>query len=223
MRLLVAEDDPGLRSVLSRALVEQGYQVDVAGDGEEALYLIGEHDYAVAVLDWRMPKVTGLEVVETLRSQQSALPVLMLTARDAPPDRVTGLDAGADDYLVKPFDLDELFARVRALLRRPTEGGQPLLRQGALVLDPQRQEVTVEGHPIAVTATERGILEVLLRASPGVATRKAIANHVWPDELDPIGSNTIDVHITRLRAKLANAQVRLVTVRGSGFRLESPE
>ena len=194
--------------------------MDAAVDGAQALHLISEHDYAAAILDWRMPQLTGIDVVAAVRNQRSSLPILMLTARDAPADRVTGLDAGADDYLIKPFDLDELFARVRALLRRPREGGQPTLRCGALAFDPLRQEATVEGAPVALTATERALLELLLRHAPRVVRRSTIADQVWPDELDPIGSNTIDVHVARLRAKLGKARARIVTVRGSGYRLE---
>lgn len=220
MRLLLAEDDSGLRRVLTRALQEQGHVVDAAADGEEALYLAGEHDYAVAVLDWRMPHVSGLEVVQKLRSMRSPVRILMLTARDTPQDRVAGLDAGADDYLIKPFDVEELFARVRALLRRPHESSNEL-RCGDLVLDQNMQEVSVGGRAVGATATERSILEVLLRASPAVVPRRNIADHVWPDDLDGVGSNTIDVHMARLRAKLASARVQIVTVRGSGFRLEA--
>ena len=220
MRVLLAEDDPGLRTVLARALGEQGYIVDAASDGEEALYLASEHEYAVAIIDWRMPKVTGVEVVEKLRNNGTPAKLLMLTARDAPADRVTGLDAGADDYLVKPFDLDELFARVRALMRRQGDHTTEV-RCGDLVFDYRRAEVTAAGKPVGATATERAILEVLMRAAPGVVSRRSIADQVWPDDLDGVGSNTIDVHMARLRSKLAWAGVRIVTVRGSGFRIEA--
>ena len=220
MRVLLAEDDPGLRTVLARALGEQGYVVDAAPDGEEALYLAREHEYAVAVIDWRMPKVTGIEVVEKLRKGGTTAKLLMLTARDAPADRVTGLDAGADDYLVKPFDLDELFARIRALMRCQGDNTTEV-RCGDLVFDSRRAEVTAAGKPISATATERAILEVLMRAAPGVVSRRVIADQVWPDDLDGVGSNTIDVHMARLRSKLAWAGVKIVTVRGSGFRIEA--
>jgi DNA-binding response OmpR family regulator len=219
VRLLVAEDDRGLRSVLTRSLREQGYVVDAVDNGDDALALMGEYDYAAVVLDWRMPGLTGVEVIAAARRRDLAVPVLMLTARDAPNDRIAGLDAGADDYLVKPFDLGELFARVRALMRRPRNGASPLIRHGAIELDPAVREVRVGGHPLSLTATEFAILELLLRRAPSVVTRRAIAEHVWPDELDPVGSNTIDVHIARLRAKLSGADVRIVTVRGAGFRV----
>jgi DNA-binding response OmpR family regulator len=219
MRLLVAEDDRGLRSVLTRGLREQGYIVDAVSTGDEALDLVDHYEYAVAILDWRMPGRSGVEVIEILRQRKLAVAVLMLTARDTTDDRITGLDAGADDYLVKPFDLGELFARVRALLRRPPDGAGPRLRCGAVELDPARHQVEVAGQPRTLTPTEYAILELLLRRHPAVVTRRDIAEHVWSDELDPVGSNTIDVHLARLRAKLSDAGVRLVTVRGTGFRV----
>ncbi len=219
MRLLLAEDDRGLRFVLAKALTEQGYVVDAVADGAEALLQIGEHDYALAVLDWRMPKRSGLDVVMAVRKSGKSLPLLMLTARDTSADRVLGLDSGADDYLVKPFDLDELLARVRALLRRPRDGGSPILCCGGLSFDPGTQEIYVDDKPLPVTATQRRILELLLHDSPNLTSRRAVADHVWVDDLEPLGSNAIDVHMARLRAKLVGARVRIVTVRGSGFRL----
>jgi DNA-binding response OmpR family regulator len=219
VRLLLAEDDRALRSVLARGLQEQGYVVDAVGDGEAALRYARAHEYAVAVVDWRMPVLSGLEVVRELRRRRSTVPILMLTARDAPADRVAGLDAGADDYLVKPFDLEELFARLRALQRRPAVLAAPVLTVGDLVLDPATRQVQAGGVDPGLTPIEMGILELLLRRSPGVVGRRAIAVHVWEDEADTLGSNTIDVHMARLRAKLANAQVRIQTVRGVGYRL----
>ena len=221
MRLLLAEDDSGLRSVLTRALEEQGYMVDAASDGEEALHLLSEHQYALAVLDWRMPEVEGIDVLSSIRKSGKSLPVIMLTAKDTPRDRVAGLDAGADDYLIKPFDLQELFARIRAVLRRPTEGGGPRLQCARLSYDIQSQEVFVDDSPIPVTATERRMVELFLRNAGKLTSRDAIAHHVWPDELDTIGSNTIDVHLARLRAKIGDSGAKIVTVRGAGFRMES--
>jgi DNA-binding response OmpR family regulator len=218
MRLLVAEDDKGLRRVLARALHEQGHIVDAAADGEEALWLAGEHDYAVMVIDWRMPKLSGIDVVRQLRERSVTTKIMMLTARDAPSDRVAGLDAGADDYLTKPFELDELYARIRALLRRD-RGSDEELCFGDLTYDLRKAEVSSDGQTVSVTATERAILEVLLRAAPNIATKKSIADHVWPNDLDGMGSNAIDVHIGRLRGKLARAHVSIVTVRGQGFRM----
>jgi DNA-binding response OmpR family regulator len=219
MRILVAEDDKGLGAVLVRGLGEQGYVVDLVPDGETAVTYLALYPYAAAVVDWRMPKLSGLDLVARMRREGSALPVLMLTARDTPADRVTGLDAGADDYLVRPFDFGELLARLRALLRRPAQARPPVLSLGDLELDPATREVRFRGQQPALTGTEFGILEILLRRAPGVADRRMIALHVWEDEADAFGSNTIDVHLARLRAKLAGAGVRIETVRGVGFRI----
>jgi two-component system, OmpR family, response regulator len=215
MRILVAEDDKGLGTVLVRGLSEQGYVVDLVPDGEAAVTYLALYPYAAAVVDWRMPKLSGLDLVARMRREGSALPVLMLTARDTPADRVTGLDAGADDYLVKPFDFGELLAR----LRRPAAARPPVLSVGDLELDPATREVRFGGQQPALTGTEFGILEILLRRSPGLADRRMIALHVWEDEAGAFGSNTIDVHLARLRAKLAGAGVRIETVRGVGFRI----
>jgi two-component system, OmpR family, response regulator len=219
MRLLVAEDDPGLRSVLERGLRESGYVVDAVPDGERALLFLRTYDYEVAVLDWRMPKVSGLDVVHELRRRGSALPVLMLTARDTARDRVTGLDEGADDYLVKPFDFGELVARVRALQRRPPSLAGPRLVVGDLEFDPATREVKLGDERPVLTHTELAILEILMRRSPAVVERRSIALHVWDEEADALGSNTIDVHLARLRAKLTSGRVRIETVRGVGYRL----
>ncbi len=219
MRVLVAEDDPGLRSVLERGLREHGYVVDAVADGERALAFLRTYEYEVAVLDWRMPGVTGLEVLQELRRRGSALPILMLTARDTSADRVTGLDEGADDYLVKPFDFGELLARIRALQRRSPTLQSTRLCVGDLEYDPSTREVRLgSGHP-SLTATELSILEILMRRSPGVVERRSIAVHVWDAEADALGSNTIDVHLARLRAKLASGHVRIETVRGVGYRI----
>ena len=221
MRILVAEDDPGLLSVLVEGLQEFGYQVDGAADGEEAIQQLRFYGYDVAVVDWRMPRVNGLEVVAWARREDKQTAFLMLTARDTVRDRIEGLDGGADDYLVKPFDFGELVARVRALQRRPRAVDAPVLHRGALELDPVRREIRRDGHPINLTATEYLILEVLLRRSPGVVTRQAIAEHAWQDETAPLGSNTIDVQVSRIRAKLNDAGVRIATIRGTGYRLET--
>jgi len=223
MRILVAEDDEHLGEVLVRGLREQGYAVDLAGDGEAAGTFLRLYEYAVAVIDWRMPGLTGLDLIRQLRegrrgSVGQATPILMLTARDTPADRIAGLDGGADDYLVKPFDFGELLARLRALQRR-TRPTQLRLKVGDLEFDPVARQAVVDGRFPALTMTELGILETLMRRAPGVATRLAIAQQVWPDEADAFGSNTIDVHLARLRAKLADARVRIETVRGVGYRI----
>jgi two-component system, OmpR family, response regulator len=219
VRILVAEDNEGLGAVLVRGLGEHGYVVDLVADGETAATYLAVYQYAVAVVDWRMPKLSGLDLVARMRREGSAVPVLMLTARDTPADRITGLDTGADDYLVKPFNFGELLARLRALQRRPAGARRPVLALGGLELDPATREVRFGGQQPALTGTELGILEILLRRSPGVADRHMIALHVWDEEASALGSNTIDVHLARLRAKLAGAGVRIETVRGVGYRI----
>jgi len=217
--VLVAEDDNGLRDVLARGLRENDYVVDAVADGEEAIRFLRSYEYELAVLDWRMPGMSGLEVVRWIRRQQRRTPVLLLTARDAYADRVTGLDEGADDYLVKPFDFAELLARMRALQRRPAAVQQPEIVVGDLRFDPATRQVLVGGQQPILTAIEYGILELLVRRSPTVVPRRSIAVNVWADEADAMGSNTIDVHLARLRAKLAGGMVRIETVRGVGYRL----
>jgi DNA-binding response OmpR family regulator len=219
VRILVAEDDPGLRSVLERALKENGYAVDAAADGQEALGYLRAYDYAVMVLDWRMPKMSGIELLRQARARHVATPVLILTARDTTADRVTGLDTGADDYLVKPFQLAELLARIRALLRRPGEPQPPRLTCADVWLDPASRQAGLTSGPLALTTTEFSILELLLRQAPGVVKRRAIALSVWDEEEAAVGSNTIDVHMARLRTKLAAGRARVETVRGVGYRI----
>jgi DNA-binding response OmpR family regulator len=219
MRVLVAEDDGALRSVLERGLRENGYVVDAVGDGGAALRHLRAYQYDVAVLDWRMPDHTGLEVIEEVRRTGDHTPILMLTARDTASDRVTGLDSGADDYLVKPFEISELFARIRALQRRPPLAAQPVLECADLRFDPATRVVSVSGRPIATTTIETSLIELLLRRAPAVVTRRMIALQVWDDEADAVGSNTIDVHVGRVRAKLAGTRARIETVRGLGYRM----
>lgn len=221
MRVLVAEDDRSLRSVLERGLKENGYVVDAVADGDEAVRWLRAYEYEVAVLDWRMPARDGLAVIETVRRAGVRTPILMLTARDTTADRVAGLRTGADDYLVKPFEFEELLARLEALQRRPALTVAPRLEVGDLAFDPATREATVGGASVALTATEAGILELLLRRAPSVVTRRAIAVQVWEDEADAIGSNTIDVHVGRLRSKLAGSTVTLQAVRGTGYKLVS--
>jgi DNA-binding response OmpR family regulator len=219
MRVLVAEDDDALRSVLERGLQENGYVVDAVADGERAIAFLREYEYEIAVLDWRMPKKTGIDVTEDMRRRGNRTPILMLTARDATADRVAGLNVGADDYLVKPFDFAELLARLLALQRRPALTLAPQITAGDLRLNTVTREVTKDGQALLLTATELGLLELLLRRSPIVVPRRSIALHVWADEADAVGSNTIDVHVGRLRAKLAGASIRIETVRSIGYRL----
>jgi DNA-binding response OmpR family regulator len=221
MRVLVAEDDEGLREVLVLGLTDAGYHVDAVERGDDAIDYLKWYEYDVAVIDWRMPGAEGIDVVAWARKHNRPTGLLMLTARDTPADRIRGLDTGADDYLVKPFDFGELLARVRALQRRPRGVDAPVLSAGRLTLDPVTRAVAVNGEPVSLTATEYRILEVLLRRSPAVVDRKAIAEHAWADETDPLGSNAIDVQLSRLRAKLRDSEVNIVTVRGAGYRLQA--
>ena len=216
MRVLVAEDDPGLRSVLERGLREHGYVVDAVVDGQDALSYLRSYTYEVVILDWRMPNTTGIEVVRRMRARGDRTPVLMLTARDATEDRVAGLTEGADDYLVKPFSFAELTARLTALQRRPPLALAPVLECGDLAFDPSTRTTTRGGDLLQLTTIETGLLELLLRRAPAAVNRRTIAVQVWDDESDPVGSNTIDVHMGRLRAKLAGATARIETVRGFG-------
>jgi two-component system copper resistance phosphate regulon response regulator CusR len=220
VRILVAEDDRGLREVLVQGLQDAGYVVDAVDRGDDAIEQLKFYAYDVAILDWRMPGVPGVEVASWARQHDRPTAILMLTARDTPPDRIQGLDAGADDYLVKPFDFGELVARVRALQRRPRGVDAPVMVRGGLSLDPARRQASLNGRPLNLTTAEFHIVELLMRRFPAVVDRKAIAEHAWSDETDPLGSNVIDVKMSRLRAKLVNSGVRIVTVRGAGFRLE---
>jgi two-component system, OmpR family, response regulator len=219
VRILLAEDDLPVQRVLRRGLEEDGYVVDAVDRGDDALHLLRLYDYAAAVIDWRMPGLSGDRVISEARKLKIATPMLMLTARDALQDRVHGLDSGADDYLVKPVSFDELLARLRALLRRPPQTSGPVLTLGELSLDPATHVALVGDRPIDLRAREWAMLELLLRRSPAVVTRQAIGLHAWPDESEIEGSNTIDVHAARLRRKLEGAGVELIAVRGEGYRL----
>jgi two-component system, OmpR family, response regulator len=219
MRVLVAEDDEGLRSVLERGLRESGYAVDAIEDGELALRYLDTYEYEVAIVDWRMPKVSGLEVIQRLRRRGSALPILMLTARDTARDRVTGLDEGADDYLVKPFHFAELLARVRALQRRGEAVQSRVIKVANLALDSVTREVSIGSARPRLTATELALLEILLQRSPAIVSRRSIALAVWNEEADALGSNTLDVHLARLRAKIASSGAKIEAVRAIGYRI----
>jgi len=219
MRVLVAEDNGSLRSVLERGLREGGYVVHAVGDGDQAVDYLREYEYEVVILDWQMPKMTGIDVVQPMWRQGDRTPTLMLTARDGTEDRVTGLNAGVDDYLGKPFQFAELLARLQALQRRPAFTLAPQIACGDLHLNPAASEVTKAGEAVMLTTTELGLLELLLRRSPSVATRRSIALQIWEDEAEAVGSNTIAVHVARLRAKLGSGGARAETVRGPGYRL----
>ena len=191
------------------------------GSGTDALHLLRIYRYAAAIVDWRLPEMTGVDVVRAARQAQIDLPVLMLTARDAVADRVAGLDAGADDYLVKPFEFDELLARLRALLRRSPRGPFKTFELGDLTLDQSTRRATVRGQNVDLSWKEFGILEVLMSRHPATMSLREIGLQVWADDSLVIGSNTIHVHIGRLKRKLTMASIRIVTVRGQGFRLET--
>jgi DNA-binding response OmpR family regulator len=223
MRILVVEDEPKLAKTLRWGLEEQGYAVDVAGDGQEGFALAVGGPYDLIVLDVMLPEMDGFELCWRLRAAGERVPVLMVTARDTVDDRVAGLDRGADDYLVKPFALRELLARMRALLRRDGLAKTPVLRVGDLELDTVSREVRRAGRAIELTSKEYAILEYFLRNPNRVLTRAQIADHVWDDQFASM-SNVIDVYVGYLRRKLADDQEpRLLrTVRGTGYQLRAP-
>ena len=220
MRLLVVEDEEKLARTLQRGLEREGYAVDVLLDGAQALIRLGvnHEDYDLAVLDVMLPGVDGLSVCRRLRAEGVALPILMLTARDATADKVAGLDSGADDYLVKPFAFEELLARIRTLLRRPPQVLPLLLRVGDLALEPHTRLVTRGGREIALTTKEFALLEYFMRNAGEVLTREQIISHAWDFEFDGF-SNVVDVHVKNLRAKIdAKGSAKLFhTVRGVGY------
>ena len=220
MRILLVEDEPNAARMLAKGLRQHAYAVDVAADGEEALYQASVNDYDLIILDVLLPLKDGFEVCRELREAGSVTPVLMLTARDAVQDRITGLDLGADDYLIKPFDFHELLARVRALLRR----GQALLPEtltiADLAIDTRAQRARRGDQPIELTAKEYALLEYLARRAGEVASRADIAEHVWNESFDPF-SNLIEVYVQRLRRKIdeGRAPKLIRTRRGAGYML----
>jgi two-component system, OmpR family, response regulator len=217
--VVVIEDDPHIADLLDLYLRQQGFRVLLAGDGEKGLQVFAREDPWIVILDVGLPGARdGFEVCREIRAR-SSVPVLFLTARDDEVDRILGLELGADDYLVKPFSFAELVARITALQRRPALTVDPVLTSGDLVFDPATRTVTRRGEPLTLTAIETGLIELLLRRSPAVVSRRTIAVQVWDDEADAVGSNTIDVHMGRLRAKLGDAAAGIETVRGTGYRL----
>ena len=222
MRLLVVEDEVKMAGLLKRALDEEGYAVDVTGSGEEALWLGTENPYDAIVLDLLLPDVDGFAVCRGLRERGRWTPVLMLTARDAVRDRVAGLDAGADDYLTKPFSLAELLARLRALIRRGATERPSVLRVGDLSLDPAARSVARDGQAIELTAKEYALLEFFMRHPGEVLTRTRLIEHVWDFAYEG-DSNVVDVYVRYLRNKVDRPFGRdsIETVRGSGYRLRS--
>jgi DNA-binding response OmpR family regulator len=221
VRVLIAEDESRLASLLAQAVEEAGWTATVVVDGPSALAaaLTGGHD--VILLDWMLPGLEGPEVLARLRTRGYDTPVLLLTARGALPDRVRGLDAGADDYLAKPFELDELLARLRALHRRATPTAVTALRAGDLLVDRAARRVTRAGQEVPLSAREFDILALLVERAGQAVSRYAILDGVWDGETD-ISSNVIDVHIARLRAKIDTpfGRAAIQTLRGAGYRLD---
>ena len=223
MRVLVAEDDVRLADLLKESLTEAGWQTDVVHDGRSAYdLLLSDAVYDVALLDWMLPGMDGVSVARRLRGFGLTTPILMLTARGDVRDRIDGLDAGADDYLAKPFDLDELLARLRALYRRTSHDGAAPVQVGDLVVDPVARRVFRGGIEIALSAREFDILHLLASRAGQVVTRLAILDEVWDGETD-LRSNVIDVHLAAIRSKIDKQfdTASITTLRGVGYRLET--
>ena len=221
MRILLAEDDPVIADGLGRALKRGGYAVDHVASGTEADAALASQAYDLLILDLGLPRLPGIEVLKRLRARKSAVPVLILTAQDGVDERVRGLDAGADDYLTKPFALPELEARVRALTRRGT--GQPrCIEIGSLAYDHADRVVKINGQVVELSAREVGLLEVFILRAGRLVSKDQLVDHLcgWGEE---VSSNAIEVYVHRLRKKLEDSGVRIVTVRGLGYCLENPD
>ena len=220
MRVLVVEDQFKMRSLIADALRSANYAVDVAADGVDGLHQATEVDYDAVVLDLMLPIKTGLEVLQELRAAEIWVPVLVLTAKDAVADRVRGLDSGADDYLVKPFAMQELLSRLRVLIRRGAGARPTILRHGPLTLDPATREVLVNGDRVELSAREFAMLEFLLHRQGTVVSRTEVLDHVWDDRYEGV-SNVVDVYVKYLRDKIdrRHGLELLHTVRGVGYRL----
>lgn len=219
MRLLVVEDDADLAGQLGEALRDAGYAVDLTGDGEEALFLGDTESYDAVVLDLGLPKVDGMTVLEHWREGGRAMPVLILTARDRWSDKVAGFDAGADDYLAKPFRVEELLARLRALIRRSGGHASPVLEYGAVRIDTRSSKVTLDGAPVKLTGQEYRMLDYLAHNAGKVISRTELTEHLYDQDFDR-DSNIIEVFVGRLRRKLGAGVIE--TVRGLGYRMGSP-
>ncbi len=222
MHILVAEDHPSVAEAVVRSLRKSGYAVDQVQDGEEAEAALEANNFDLLILDIGLPKRSGLEVLKRLRSRKSAMPVLILTALDSVKDLVAGLDAGADDYLAKPFEFEVLEARVRALMRRGMAGGSTLIRHGPLTYDETGRVASLNGEPIELSARELGLLEILLRRAGRLVSKDQLVSHLceWGEE---VSGNAIEVYVHRLRRKLEPNGVRIITVRGLGYRLENQD
>ncbi|MDI1432413.1 response regulator transcription factor [Polyangium sorediatum] len=217
MKILVVEDNKKLASFLSRALSEEGYAVDVVADGATAIQQIQALSYDLVILDWMLPEMDGLSVCRTVRQRGCQVPILMLTARAEVPERIAGLDAGADDYLAKPFDLGELLARVRARGRRASFV-DTVLRVGPLVVDRADRRATVDGRRIDLTPREFALVAYLAREAGRVVPRTELLAKVWETSFDP-GSNVVEVHVKNIREKFGPSAALIETVRGIGYRL----
>lgn len=216
MRILLIEDDAMIGKAVRHGLTQAGFAVDWVTDGRAADLSLANGVYDLAILDLGLPKKDGLAILATLRGLGNSMPVLIASARDTVRDRITGLEAGADDYVLKPFDLDELVARVRALLRRHAGSGSPMLRCGELILDPVRKTVLKDGDPVELSAKEFAVLETLMQRPGAVLSREKLEESVygWGEE---VGSNAIEVHLHHLRKKLGAAVIK--NVRGVGYRV----
>jgi len=224
MRVLVVEDDMVIANLLQRALREESYAVDLAHDGIEGEWLATENPYDLIILDVMLPRKDGVAVLQTIRSAGIKSPVLMLTARDEIKDKVTGLDGGADDYMTKPFSLDELLARARSLLRRrTTDYSGSIIEVGHLKIDPARKEVSRAGQLIELTGKEYALIEYMARNAGKVVSRSELSDHVWDMDFEP-NSNVVDVYVGYLRSKIDKGfdVPMLRTIRGHGYMLEVP-
>jgi two-component system response regulator PhoP len=219
MRILVIEDEKKLREQLVIRLQQHGYAVDAASDGEEGLYLASEHPFDAAVIDLGLPKISGIELIKRLRSQGSLLPILILTARSRWQEKVEGLEAGGDDYLAKPFHIEELQARLQALIRRSVGTGGNEISCGPVTLNTSRQMVTVDGKELELTAYEYKVIEYLMLHAGEVVSKRVLTEHIYDQDFD-LDSNVIEVFIGRLRKKLdpENRYNPVETLRGRGYR-----
>ena len=216
MRILIVEDEPLLANRLAASLEEHGYATDVAADGERGDFLVGTEPYDAVILDLGLPIVDGLTLLERWRTGGSAVPVLVLTARGSWSEKVRGIDGGADDYLTKPFQIEELLARLRALIRRSSGQLTPELRCGLVALDPRTSEVTLDGQPVKLTGHELRVLSYLMHHGGRVVSQAELVEHIYAQTFDR-DSNTVEVFIARLRRKLGTSTIK--TVRGLGYRV----
>lgn len=221
MRILVAEDNPKLSANLCSALMQERYSVDSVADGSEVEAWVAESVYDAIILDWMLPAKDGPSICRDLRRRGCSVPIIMLTAKGTVDDRVTGLDSGADDYLIKPFELSELFSRLRALLRRPQEITSELLRFGDLTLNTASHTVKIDETVVDLTAREYAVLEYLARNRAVIVSRDQLLDHCWDHAFEPV-SNVVDVYIKQIRRKLgADGNRYIKTIRGMGYQIKS--